>query len=188
MGFLKPSIEQHEVSNQASPLAEDLTGFLQQILRGGDLSAITPGTARAQEGLSEFTNALQDPGRFEELAGPLRTVNQRDTDRAAAQLREGFTQVGGRLGSPLMRAEQLLRTENQQNLDAQLANLFQQNQDLLLRGLSAQGALGLDALAPILQFASQGIQNPETVAQDSPFTRTLGAIGDITGIFNPFGE
>lgn len=176
MAFFKPETNRMEQRTQATPLAQDVLGTLQRTLQQQGIGApLSEGQAAAGSNLSDFINALQDPGRFEELAAPLQTISDRTTDRQAAELREGFTQVGGRLGSPLMRAEQRLRTENQQNFDAQLANMFQQNQDLLLRAIGGQQQSAIQNLAPFLELAQLGVLPDHVVKEPS----TLGSIANI---------
>ena len=173
MGIFKPQIEKESVESQATPLAGDVLQMLIQQLTGGTAGEGFGPQQRAGGSIQQFIDARADPAKFLELMAPLREAFNLQTDRSAAQTREGFGAQGARLSTSLARTEGRQRGERDIQLDSLISQMFLADQGNLLRAIGAQQEFGTQNLAPFFNLAGQGIFPENTIIQDSQFSQIL---------------
>lgn len=184
-------VEQVEKRTAATPLAEDVLQTLRNQITGGTFGeGFGPLQREAGTAIRQFVNASSTlPSRFENLANPLIQLSRRETERGAANLREGFGIAGSRFGTTAARGEGLFRGEAQGRLDATLAGLmnqmFEQEQNRMLQGISEMFKQGQANLAPFIALTELGVLSPDTVVHPSRFREI---VEPIAGLAQGIGE
>lgn len=177
---LGPEVTSRQPRSQATPLAEDFLNLLRREIAGGTFGEGLPGLGRESgTAIRQFIENRASPENFARLAAPLTDISRRETDRSAADLREGFSIAGSRFGTPMAMGEARLRSDAGQNLDATLSNLFQSEQGNLLSGIGMMNQIGMQGIMPFLQMAMQGIMPEQTMIQENPFMTLLGGLGGL---------
>lgn len=180
MSFLQPEIKAKQPRSQATPLSEDVLDVLRkQVLGGAFGEGLGPLQREAGTATRQFIKSRQTMDDFGKLAQPLIDISRRETDRSAADLRESFGIAGSRFGTPLAFGESRLRTDAGQNLDATLAELFQQEQGRLLEAIGMLQSIGQQNIEPIMNMAQLGVLPEEMFAVDSPWMLAIEGIAAL---------
>lgn len=191
------STQRIERGSQATPLAEDFLAALQGHIAAGSLGEGFGGLQRdAGSAIRQFVNSggPNTAGMLDaDLTGlldALSTVNARNTDRQAMDLREQFGAAGNRFSTGLSVGEGILRSDSLDNLNARLAELGNRTLGIQqrarefdvgsqLQAIGSMFGMGTQSLAPFLQMAGMGIL-PEEIVQRPGLLGQLG--GTILGL------
>lgn len=126
---------------------------------------------------------------FQALVDSLATVNRREMNTAAGDLRESFGAQGARFGTASANAEATMRRENAQDFNAQIGTLGESARQFdtqaLLSAIGMMSQMGTQSMAPFLSLAQQGILPDEVVASPNPWlqlaTAAIGGAGNFFG-------
>lgn len=162
-----------ERGSQATPFSEDVLSILTQHLNvnpgEAGMTPLSPLQREAGTGIRQTVDALsRGPGG---LLGSIPQIHQREMDRSAAGMREAFSGMGGRFGTPLMREEGRMRREGAMDMSMMMGGLEQQHAGQLMQGLAQMFGMGEAGMAPFLQMAGMGIVPDEVIAQPNPWAQ-----------------
>lgn len=180
---MQPNVESREVKSQATPLAGDVLDVLRKQITGGTFGeGFGPLQREAGTAIQQFTHNRADPANFAKLMGPLREMFNTQTDRGAAQVREGMGAAGNRFSTSTMREEGRFRGERANALDAQIGQMFQESQNQLLQGLGMMQNFGAQNVNPFFQMASQGINPENQIVTEDPIMQILKLAAPVAGM------
>jgi hypothetical protein len=180
MGFLRPEITSRQQRSPATPLGENVLAQLSQYFNSADFGkGVSAPNREAMGSVDSFIKARETPDQFMSLMGPLREVFQINTDRAAGEVREGFSQTGGRLSTALGREEGKARNEGNLNLEALMSQLFLGDQANLLNAIGQKQNMAVQNTAPVFDFGAAGVLPDQTIIQDSPAKMIFQGIGEL---------
>ena len=134
--------------SQATPLAEDFLKMFQgQLSEGSFGTGVGPLQREAGTAARQLVNSGGgEQFKFDPLINDLTNIFNRETDRGAAQIREGFGGMGGRFSTGLAREEGKFRRESGTDFNAMLGDMFRQSfesrQNRLQQGIGMLGQLG----------------------------------------------
>ncbi|KKL84402.1 hypothetical protein LCGC14_1965100 [marine sediment metagenome] len=156
----------------ATPVAEDFSTFLQNVLAGGGGGqGVGRSPVEQTSGIMQALNEL--------IAGPdvrgqqsaIQQVIQQDTERQTADLRERFTSGGGSQGTPSAVAEALFRSETTPRIATAVGDLdLRANQQRIQALMSFLQLLG--------GFAGRGVPQARTdvLVKPGPFDFITGGV------------
>jgi hypothetical protein len=186
---MKPNVRTKEVKSQATPLANDVLGFLQRQIQGGTFGGgFGALQQQAGTGIQQFVNS--GGGSFDRSPQieALKKLHGFDLNKGMADLSEMFGQAGGRFGSGLAGATgdyvSKSNAEFENNIGSLLGSDFANQQNRLLSGLGLMGQMGESSMAPFWQMAMTGI-NPENVIVDPSKMQQISGLAAGIGSMVP---
>jgi len=129
-----PKVQKETRSSQATPLAEDFLKILQgQIAEGSFGQGAGPLQRNAGTAIQQFVQSLQErtkggtggPDTTSPLIDAVTRLSQTNTNRSAADLREGAGIAGNRFGTAGALGEARLRSDAGMNLDQTVGSILQ---------------------------------------------------------------
>lgn len=157
--------------------------MLRQQLGGGSFgSGIAAPQQQAMQSVNQFISARETPEQFMALMGPLREMFQLNSDKAAAQTREGQSIAGTRLSRSTASAEGATRNEGMLGLESLMSQLFLQDQGNLLNAIGQKQGMAQQNVDPFLQFGSAGIMPDQTMINDSTGMQLFKGLGELLKI------
>jgi len=165
--------------SQATPLAEDVLGFLQGQIGPEGFGPLTALQRQAQNFLGDFL-AL-GPEQLSPLLGQLEGIQQRRTGEQVGDLREAFSIGGGRFGTTASIGEARLREGLEETFGAQLSQLLLAQQGQQITAAGTAGTLAAQNIDPFIQLAGLGILPEEIFFEQNPFVTGLGALAGLAG-------
>lgn len=208
-----PKVKRVRQRSQATPLAEDLLARIQGQLDQGTFgqgfggldseagTAIRQFMARGGANLPAIRDVSGPGVNFGEMIDALETVQNRNVNRNAADLREQFGAAGTRYGTTAQQGEGRFRAEAAQDWNVQLGQLAMAldnmrradetlgvNRDVAAANFALQGgnqelqsimqmfSMGQANLAPLFQLAAMGILPDEIIAQPGAGAQIMAAL------------
>lgn len=183
---MSPTVDRKESKSQATPFAEDFIAKLRGQLSGDAFgTGVGPLQQQAGTAIQQFVSGGGGQFDLNKLFGGLEEQFQRETDRGASEIREGFGSLGGRFGTPLAREEGRFRRESLTDFMTGIEDMLRQEhgsqQDRLLQGIGLMGQLGGQSIEPFMKLAQMGILPDELLVGPSKFSQLTGGLGDLLG-------
>ena len=171
-------------TSQATPLSQDWVAFLQSMMGGGaqdpskqaqgqlDRGAFGMGLTPLQQEAGTHARQYLEMGggpefQFDPLVSQLTDIFRRETERGAAQVREGMGTLGQRFGTPLAREEGRFRRESETDFLANLGEMFRQSfetrQNRYLQSMQLAQQMGMQNIAPFERMAGMGVFPTQTM-------------------------
>jgi len=158
----------------ATPVAEDFSSFLQNVLAGGGGGGGFRGRRDPTGQTTDIMQALNELIAGVDVSGPQAAIQktiQQSRGREAADLRERFTSGGGSQGTPSAVAEALFRSETTPRIATAVGDLdLRANQQRIQALMSFLQLLG--------GFAGRGVPQARTdvLVKPGPFDFITGGV------------
>lgn len=187
-GATKPSVTRVQGTSQATPLANDILKMLMAQINSGQAgTGFGPLQRDAGTAIQQFVNS--GGGQFDttQMFKDMESGHQRRVDQGAGQIREGYSMIGGRMGTGSRGDEADFRANANAEYGARIGEInrqeFGNQQNRLLQAIGAMFNMGTENMAPFFNFASQGIM-PETITVgDSPLSAGSGLLAGLAQMF-----